>query len=126
MGRRWLRISSLRLNGDDDAAPVGWTDVYLDEAYAALREVIEESPDTLISTLIETRFGRRIAEIHQDIKGVIVPDALVKRLNVPEGSPGLRVTRRYLDGAGACFEASVSTHPADRFTISMRLQRERD
>lgn len=126
VGRRWLRISSLRLNGKDRSAPVGWTDVYLDEAYAELRQAIEDSSDTLISTLIETRYGRRITEIRQEIEGIIVPDELVERLRVAKGSPCLRIIRSYLDGAGSCFEISVSTHPADRFTISMRLRRERD
>ena len=28
-GTRWLRISSLRLNGEPGAAPIGWTDVYM-------------------------------------------------------------------------------------------------
>lgn len=126
VGRRWLRISSLRLNGGEDSAPVGWTDVYLDAAYAELGEVIREAPDTLISTLIETRYGRRIAEIRQEIEAVIVPGELTGRLGVAKGSPGLRIVRHYLDGAGSCFEVSVSTHPADRFTISMRLRRERE
>lgn len=126
VGRRWLRISSLRLKGERDAVPIGWTDVYVDEAYEGLRDVIRDEPGTLISTLIETRFGRRIAEIHQEIEGMVVPDALAEPLAVPPGAPGLRVIRRYLDGAGACFEVSVSTHPAERFTVSMRLRRERD
>src|SRR4051812_49233527 len=32
-GTRWLRISSLRLNGEANTTPVGWTDVYVDAAY---------------------------------------------------------------------------------------------
>jgi DNA-binding GntR family transcriptional regulator len=31
--------------------------------------------------------------------------------------------RRYFDAAGELFEVSVSVHPADRFSVSMRLQR---
>ena len=31
-GSRWLRISSLRMNGEPNAAPIGWTDVYVDAA----------------------------------------------------------------------------------------------
>jgi GntR family transcriptional regulator len=126
VGRCWLRISSLRLDGKPGSPPVGWTDVYIDAAYEALRETVRQSPDTLISTLIENRFGRRIAEIRQDIEGVLIPDRLAKPLGVESGAPGLRVTRRYLDSGGACFETSVSMHPANRFTLSMSLKRERE
>ena len=126
VGRRWLRISSLRLNGEPDAAPIGWTDVYVDPAYEALADVVRQAPDTLISALIESRYGRRIAEIRQDIEGVIVPEDLAARLALQPGAAGLKIIRHYLDSAGACFEVSVSTHPADRFKVSMRLRRDRD
>ena len=125
VGRRWLRISSLRVNGEPGAPPIGWTDVYVDAAYEALRDTVKQSPDTLVSALIEARFGRRIAEIRQDIEAVLIPDEFAKHLGVSSGTPGLRIVRRYLDSGGACFEISVSTHPADRFNISMSLKRER-
>ena len=34
----------------------------------ALRDTVKQSPDTLVSALIEAGFGRRIAEIRQDSK----------------------------------------------------------
>jgi hypothetical protein len=48
---------------------VGWTDVYVDAVYSDLRDGVRDKPDTLISAL-ETRYGRRIAEIRQDILAV--------------------------------------------------------
>ncbi|UFZ05078.1 GntR family transcriptional regulator [Bradyrhizobium ontarionense] len=126
VGRRWLRISSLRLDGDEGSAPIGWTDVYVDAAYASLRDSVRTTPDVLISDLIEARFGRRAAEIRQDIEPVLIPDDLAQPLRVDRGTAGLRIIRHYLDSAGACFETSVSIHPAGRFMMSMRLKRERE
>ena len=37
-GTRWLRISSLRVDGDRESPPVGWTDVYIDSAYTDVAE----------------------------------------------------------------------------------------
>ena len=37
--------------------------------------------------------------------------------------PGLEILRHYFDAAGQLFEASVTVHPADRFSVAMRLQR---
>jgi GntR family transcriptional regulator len=126
VGTRWLRISSLRSEGDPSRPPLGWTEVYVDAAYAELGEIVRASPGTLISTLIETRYGRRIAEIRQDVGAVLVPSALAKELEVPAGTAALRVTRRYLDQAGETFEISITVHPADCFTVSTRLTRQRE
>ena len=46
-------------------------------------------------------------------------------LEAKAGAPGLEVIRRYEDSAGETVEMSVSLHPADRFTVTMRLTRDR-
>jgi len=122
-GTRWLRISSLRLPDSAGSAPTGWTDVYLDPAYAEIADTIRASPETLISALIEARYGRRIAEIQQEIKATTATQAMARKLHVDAGTPMLKIVRRYLDMAGLLFEASISFHPAERFSVSMRLRR---
>ena len=125
-GPRWLRISSLRMDGDKRKRPVGWTDVYVDASYTDVAEAVRKAPDTLISSLIEARHGRRIARIRQDIDATAVPKALAEPLKVEPGSAALKVIRRYLDAADEAFEISVSVHPAGRFTVSMDLSRSRE
>ncbi|WP_454721993.1 MULTISPECIES: GntR family transcriptional regulator [Cupriavidus] len=123
-GSRWLRISSLRMVGGDAGAPIGWTDVYVDPAYGEIGELVRASPDMLISALIEARYGRQIAEIHQDVRACTVTDpALARALRLEPGAAALKIVRRYLDKAGEAFEVSVSVHPAEGFSVSMRLQR---
>lgn len=125
-GSRWLRVSSLRLDGQPGAPPVGWTDVYIDPAYADVPELARASPGTLIGSLIEERHGRRIAEVHQDIAAVPLPDRLAVPLQAEANSPALRVVRRYIDPEGEVFEISDTVHPGDRFTASSRLRRGRE
>lgn len=123
-GARWLRISSLRLDSSGKVGPIGWTDVYVDPAYSEVGALVRESPDTLVSSLIAERYGRQIAEIHQDVRADTVKDAVLARaLQVEQGAAALKIVRRYLDAEGLAFEVSVSVHPADRFSVSMRLQR---
>jgi GntR family transcriptional regulator len=124
-GTRWLRISSLRMSGGPGTAPIGWTDVYVDAAYSDLRDVVRDVPKVLISTLIESRYGRRVVEVRQDIQAVLMPRHLAVELKVEAGTPALRIVRHYVDQAGEAFEISVTTHPADRFTFSIRLRRDR-
>ncbi|MBU1358428.1 MAG: GntR family transcriptional regulator [Gammaproteobacteria bacterium] len=127
-GQRWLRISSLRVPaaevaGQVSGAPIGWTDVYVDPAYADIGAAVRDAPDVLVSDLLQRRHGLRIAEIHQEVRALAVDDvAIAKALGLDIGAPALKVLRRYLDGAGKAFEVSVSVHPAERFAISMRLQ----
>ena len=92
-GSRWLRISSLRMDGGDRGLPIGWTDVYVDPIYADIGQLVRESPQTLVSTLIEQRYGRRIVRIRQEIRALAVPEALAGELRVTPGSAALQVRR---------------------------------
>jgi DNA-binding GntR family transcriptional regulator len=124
VGTQRLRISSIRTQGGQDATAMAWTDVYIDPAYTDIGAIVRKSPDTLVSTLIESRYGRSIAEIRQDIRATTLTDErIAQTLNVESGSAILKIVRRYLDDAGETFEASVTLHPADSFSVSMRLQR---
>jgi len=122
-GERFLRISSLRIEGEKSRAPVGWTDVYIAPDYAEIADIAREQPDRLISDLIEERHGHSIAEIQQGIQAVLVPEEMAKRLRVKAGTAALEIVRRYVDSAGKSFETSVSIHPAERFSVAMRLKR---
>jgi GntR family transcriptional regulator len=123
-GSNWLRISTLRMVGNESAMPIGWTDVYIDPSYAEVGELVKASPGALISSLIEARYDRQIAEIHQDVRAFTIADGdVARKLQVEAGTSALKIVRRYFDADGELFEVSVSVHPADRFSVSMRLRR---
>jgi DNA-binding GntR family transcriptional regulator len=121
-GSRWLRVSSLRLDAND-RPPVGWTDVYIEPAFAEIGDLVRKNPDTLISSMIEERYGRRIAQIRQEIRAVAVPENMASALQTEPHAPALKILRWYQDAAGHVFEMSVSVHPSERFAVSMHLQR---
>jgi GntR family transcriptional regulator len=122
-GAKWLRISSLRLDGNPKSPPIGWTDVYIDPSYEELAETVRASPDRLISSLIESRYGRRIAEIRQEISAIGATEEMARALRVAVDAPMLKIVRRYLDAADQLFEVSISVHPPERFSVSMRMRR---
>jgi GntR family transcriptional regulator len=125
-GSRWLRVSSLRFDGNNRKRPVAWLDIYLDPKYADVVETARQSPNVLISSLVESRHGRRIARIQQVIDAAPVPKAIAEALKADAGSPALKIVRRYLDAANEAFELSVSIHPAGRLTVSTDLKRSKD
>lgn len=122
-GTRWFRISSLRLNSEPGAPPVSWTDVYIDPLYADLGETARVTPEVLITTLIEQRYGRRCAEIRQSVDAVALPAGRAAALQAQAEAPALRIVRHYVDERGGIFEMSSTIHPAGRFTVSQRLRR---
>ncbi|MNT84988.1 UTRA domain protein [compost metagenome] len=86
--------------------------------------MVRASPDTLVSALIESRYDRQIAEIYQDVRAFAVKDGrIADALKLEAGAAALKIVRRYMDAAGETFEVSVTVHPADSFSVSMRLQR---
>lgn len=125
-GTRWLRISSLRMDGLKKRSPICWTDVYIDPSYGEIGKMVKASPEALISALIESQYGRKIASIQQEVAAILLPKALAEPLHAEAGSPALKIIRRYRDSADVPFEISVSIHPADRFTFSMQMNRARD
>jgi DNA-binding GntR family transcriptional regulator len=87
--------------------------------------MVRASPQTLISSLVETRYGRAIARIRQEIHAICLSKGLAAELHAEPDSPALKVVRRYLDSADQVFEISVSVRPADRFNFAMEMTRSR-
>ena len=48
---------------------------------------------------------------------------MAERLQIKPGAAALQIVRHYLDADGQTIEITVTTHPADRFSLTMRLQR---
>jgi GntR family transcriptional regulator len=100
----------------------------VDSAHADIAKLVKRSPERLISSLIEERYGRSIARIRQEIEAVNLPPDLAAELEAEAeaGSPALRITRRYIDAAGEVFEISRSIHPGNRFTFCLEMNRARE
>lgn len=124
-GRRWLRVSSIRVNPSrPDDKPICWTDVYVDYTYAEIVREHVHSYSGAIGSLIEERTGRRIAAIFQTIRATGVPDDMALALKAAPASHALEITRHYRDSVGDSFLISVSIHPADRFAYLSMIQRQ--
>ena len=98
--------------------------MYVDPAYTDIVTLARSAPGVLISSLIESAHDRRIAEIQQDIRALLIEDeTIATALGVPVGMPALKIVRRYIDEDGELFQATITVHPADRFSVSMQLKR---
>lgn len=122
-GTRWLKFSSIRVEGD--GRPIVWTDVYVEAHYSGIKKLVQDNSDCLISELLEAHYGRRIATVEQSISACALPAPVAKVLMVAPGSPGLFILRQYRDSSGVLVEVSTSFHPAGRYKFSTMLVREK-
>ena len=122
-GTQWFCISSLRYDQAAGDGPLGLTDVYVDPAHREADEWARQHPDRLISSFVADRTGQPIARIGQDVTATLIGPRLSSLLAVEEGSPALRIVRRYLDNRGQLCLGSVSIHPASRFRVTSSLER---
>lgn len=119
-----LRISSVRLDAARGEEVIAWTDVYVDAAYAEIGRIVRDTPDVLVSSLIESRYGRQIAEIEQDIRASTLRDArIAEALGLELDAAVLKIVRRYMDADGKTFELSVTIHPAETVSVTTRMRR---
>jgi len=123
IGHPWLRVSSLRRSRTKKGLPLGWTDVYVDMAYAAIVRARVRDYTGLVASLIWEDAGLRTAEVRQYIRATGVPAAVAPMLKAEPGSYALEIDRHYVDAKGHIFVASCSFHPADRFLYEVRLLR---
>lgn len=111
----WYRIRGIRWPVDDQAHPISFLEVYVPERFAdvAKQDMLGNLP-----------YHRRIVEhykipvvgIEQEILAIAMPAEAARWLDSPEGQPALLVIRRFLGAGGQLIQASVNTHPSDRFS----------
>ena len=121
-GETWLHIQGLRYIAGQ-ALPLCLTDVYVAPRFRSLAGVSGRMTQPLYQ-LIEKQFDCRIKAVQQELRAMLLPAALAKRLYAPARSAGLWIARRYTDERDDLVELAVSVHPADRFSYREAFRRE--
>lgn len=119
-GQRWRMLEVLRFRAAA-AEPMVVSEIYIPRAHAAVEREMKDL-HVPIYTLIERRYGERIAEVQQEIDACAIQAGKARLLQVRAGSAGLSVTRHYLGDNDKLLLVSASLYPAGRFTCSMRLR----
>jgi GntR family transcriptional regulator len=121
-GRRFLRIIGIRRR-DRDNKPVSHAEIFIDDAFSAIKSEIP-TVGTAIWEMIERRSGETLTEVEQQIDAVSLTGEHARLLEVGEGTPALRVIRRYYVTGRRLVELSINLHPANRFSYNMRIKRD--
>lgn len=120
-GRAWLRMEALRRTRA--GAPINVTRIWIHDDFA---DAAPEIPGLAgpIHLLIETRYGVQVEEVVQEFAAEPMPEDAARLLGAEPGAPSVRLTRRYLGEGDRPLIVSISWHPAERFSYTMRLRRE--
>jgi len=121
-GRRFLRITGIRRR-DRDNKPVSHAEIFIDDAFSAIKSEIP-TVGTAIWEMIERQSGETLVEVEQQIDAVTLGGEHAQLLDVAEGTPALRVIRRYYVTGRRLVELSINLHPANRFSYNMRIKRD--
>jgi len=105
----------------NESQPFCWNEVYLDPIAEPVIKDMDVQRSSLFH-LIEAHTGERIVDIQQDIRAVPLSDHICAKLNRPQGTIGLRITRRYVSSGGRLMEYAIQTSPADSFAYRTHIQ----
>ena len=119
-GQRWRMLEVLRYQAGSKQ-PMVVSEIYIPQALAAVENEMRDL-QVPIYTLIERRYGERIAEVQQEIDACELAPDKARLLGVRAGSPGLAITRHYFGENDKLLLVSASLYPAGRFTSKMRLR----
>jgi GntR family transcriptional regulator len=117
----WLYLIGLR-KAKGLTLPACTSEIWIHPSYKGVREKITTRP-SMIFTLIEEKYGPLIRRVRHELTAVPISVGLAKRLSVASGSPGLQTVRRYFGANDQLVEMVINTHPHDRFTYSIEVQR---
>lgn len=114
-GETWHRIRGIRSPVGDEAHPISFLEVYLPDRFSevASQDMISDKP---YHRRIVERYRIPVVGIEQEIQATAISAEVAQHLNVPKNQPGLFVVRRFIGPDNQLIQASVNTHPSDRFS----------
>jgi len=118
----WLQLKGLRTT-QDRGAPISLASIYVSPKYVNL-PLLGATLNTPVHSMIEEEFNLRVTRIDQEIQGALITQEESEHLEVRVGAAALRITRNYFVD-DEMIEATVSVHPAERFSYSMSFQLDR-
>ena len=119
-GEEWVRLSLLR-SRDGQSAPFCYSEVYVASAFAGAIADFESEGE--LFSAIERKYGIVVRRIEQEIEATLVDANIASRLNVPIGSPALRVRSKFFSSDGNLVEIGVVNFPASRYKMRLSLGR---
>lgn len=118
---KWLLIEAIRYV--KVRQPLVWKHVYIDSRFPKAAQKVGSSNEPIYK-LIEHFYSESLARVKQEVGAMLINGVAAEILRVPDGTPGLAITRQYIGASGRIFEVTYSIYPADRFRYHSELRLE--
>lgn len=118
-----IKLTGYRIAKHGDSRPISYAHIYIPDAYAAVVD-LKRKPAEPYYRMIAERFDQQINSIDQEIRAVAIDPEVAAVLDVPAGSPGLFILRRFFGAGRELLEVTINIHPAERFSHRMLLNKE--
>jgi DNA-binding GntR family transcriptional regulator len=122
-GTSWLRICMLRTEKDDKRTPLCWTEAYLNPVVGKQIAPLVPNGPGLLCQIIEKELGITVSDLKQTLGATMINEEMAAKLLTDPGTPGLQITRSYLDRAQKMFLITVNTYPGDKFRFTFWMHR---
>jgi GntR family transcriptional regulator len=120
----WIRIRGIRRDRRV-GPPLGLTTVFLAKPVSAPAERLSGQTDSALFALVARENNLTITHIEQEITATLLADDEADMLDACAGAPALVVVRHYFSAETGLFEIAENIHPAERFSYSLHIERER-
>jgi GntR family transcriptional regulator len=110
-GRPWLIVEGVRVWRGRDQSPLCWSEHWLRG---------DQPRDKFLHADL-TAADVTMTSIEQTISAAVLDEPRARALGAKAGSAALVVTRRHRERGGSLISVGVHTHPADRYSITMRV-----
>jgi DNA-binding GntR family transcriptional regulator len=120
LGESWIHIRGLRSPIDDAEHPISLVEVYVPSRFASVaqEDMVADRP---YHKRIADRYQIPIVDIDQEIQAVSIDTDIAHYLRVKAHTPGLYIIRRYFGSDNKLIQASLNTHPSERFSYRFYL-----
>lgn len=119
-GQAWAETNIVR-KVPGGKLPLSYLQVYLRPEYADALGSVKVLTKPIYS-LIESRHGVRIVEVHQEITAASLTRQMARALKAVEGQAALKISRYYLDKSGSLVEIGIGYYPSGRYTQNSRFR----
>jgi GntR family transcriptional regulator len=118
----WLYATGIR-RVDSRPPPVCFVEIFFHPLFRSVQG-LENCTQAPVYSLLEQQFGEEILKVQHELKAEPLSSTMASILDAKVGAPALTVLARYFNRRGTLVQASISTHPGDRFTYLGTFMRE--
>lgn len=120
----WIRIDALRFQSGEPS-PLCQTEIYVASRFAGVGRLMSRHNGS-VYRLIETIYGETIEEVKQEVRGFKARKDENEAINLQDGDAGIVIERVFrISSDNEVAIVSLNRYPADRFSLSLVLKKQR-